>query len=180
MERDTAPSRPAGRGKGAGTLFLADLPSPGGPFVPVRPLGAAGSRGAGAQAPGWRRDGSIVALAPAKRDAPPVLQQVDVTGRQSDVAILDGLPTSGAVYSARWDVARAQALIAVTRSAGVPSGTDYWLVRFGAGGASTPTAAVGAGRVAGLSGAASGGRPDASIVGLDDPFSHHAPPTQGS
>ena len=100
-------------------LFTAELSQPLG-----RPLGDATGH-----APAWRSDGSIVALARAKRDGPPLLRAVAPSGESRDLAELP-LPAA-ATFAARWDVAHGQAIVALRGAAGLGASTpDYWRVRF--------------------------------------------------
>ncbi len=81
------------------------------------------------QSPAWRTDGSLVALTRPKSDGPLVLRSVDARGTTHD---LGSLPVTAAAYAARWDIAHAQALVAVRADASLgASRPDYWLVRFG-------------------------------------------------
>jgi Tol biopolymer transport system component len=107
------------RGSPPLTLYLADL------------NGATSRRltDAPGQSPTWRRDGSIVALDRPKWDGEILLRAVDPTG---DARELGPLPVEAApTYAVRWDVAHAQAIVAVRRAGTVgASGPSYWLVRF--------------------------------------------------
>jgi hypothetical protein len=128
-----APGRPGpsdllaglGHSLAAPDLYVAELPASAGPFPTVRRLGPSGA------APGWRLDGSLVALSPQRRGAPPVLRRLDPTGRELALVNLDPLPAGA--YRARWDELRPQGLIAArTGGPPAPAGqTEYWLVRFG-------------------------------------------------
>jgi hypothetical protein len=90
----------------------------------VQRLGAAEG-----QSPAWRADGTIVALARPKLTGPLTLREVGANG---EVRALGELPFKAAsTYAARWDVAHAQAIVAVRGSSN--SGAtrpDYWLVRY--------------------------------------------------
>jgi hypothetical protein len=81
------------------------------------------------QSPGWRADGSLVTLARPKSDRPLVLRVVSPDGATADIAELP--VNAAAVYAARWDLERAQAIVAVRGAAGFgATQPDFWLVRF--------------------------------------------------
>jgi dipeptidyl aminopeptidase/acylaminoacyl peptidase len=81
------------------------------------------------QSPAWRRDGLIVALARPNGSGPLVLRSVDSQGESRDGGSLPLEPAN--TVAARWDLARAQALVVVRGPNGFGgSQTDHWLVRF--------------------------------------------------
>jgi hypothetical protein len=83
--------------------------------------------------PAWRPDGSVVALQRPSRFGPTVLRTRDPDGRLREVAALPVLPMrAGATFAVRWDLAHAQAIVAVGGSSavGVAGRPEYWLVRF--------------------------------------------------
>ena len=84
---------------------------------------------AGGQSPAWRDDGSIVLLARPKLGGPLALRSVELDGSVRD---LGELPfKAGPTYAARWDVAHAQAIVAVRGAASTGANRpDYWLVRY--------------------------------------------------
>jgi len=86
------------------------------------------------QSPAWRRDGSVVALARPNGSGPLVLRIVDPQGESRDA---EPLPLEAAnTFAARWDLAHAQAIVAVRSTNGFGgSQTDHWLVRFREGAA---------------------------------------------
>ncbi len=100
-------------------LYVADLSSP-----QPQPLGKAEGH-----FPAWRADGAVVVLSQPKGNGPLVVGLVDAQGGTGTLSTLPIDP--GAGYAARWDLAHAQALIAIRNSSpiGGPR-TDYWLVRF--------------------------------------------------
>lgn len=81
------------------------------------------------QSPAWRTDSSIVALARPKLAGPLALREVHASGEARDLGELSfrAAPT----YAARWDVAHAQAIVAVrgTSNSGATR-PEYWLVRY--------------------------------------------------
>ena len=81
------------------------------------------------QSPTWREDGSIVMLARPKFGRPLTLRSVEMDGSIHD---LGELPLkAGPTYAARWDVAHAQAIVAVRSAASTGANRpDYWLVRY--------------------------------------------------
>ena len=81
------------------------------------------------QSPTWRDDGSIVMLARPKFGGPLTLRSVETDGSVHD---LGELPVkAGPTYAARWDVAHAQAIVAVRSAASTGANRpDYWLVRY--------------------------------------------------
>jgi hypothetical protein len=85
------------------------------------------------QFPAWRGDGTIVALARPSGSGPLVVRVVDPAGKSRDQS---PLPLEAAnTFAARWDVAHAQAIVAVRSTTGLgASQTDYWRVRFQAEG----------------------------------------------
>lgn len=117
---------PFGGGKPSGTLFLAG---------PAHPAGMRLAEAAGATAPVWRPDGSVLALTrTTKDDARIELRGVELPSGRTTV--LDTLPvkTAGAAFAARWDTAHTQLLLAQRGSGTSPTGAatpEYWLVRFG-------------------------------------------------
>lgn len=83
---------------------------------------------ASGQAPVWRTDGSILALARGQ-GGNLVLRQVETGREPRDLAELPVRASSA--FAARWDAAHAQAIIAMPGAATLgASQTDYWLVRF--------------------------------------------------
>jgi hypothetical protein len=81
------------------------------------------------QSPTWRDDGSIAMLARPKFGGPLVLRSAEPDGK---VRELGELPLkAGPTYAARWDVAQAQAIIAVRSAARTGANRpEYWLVRY--------------------------------------------------
>lgn len=81
------------------------------------------------QSPSWREDGSIVMLARPKLGGPLALRSVEADGSIRD---LGDLPfKAGPTYAARWDVAHAQAIVAVRGAASTGANKpEYWLVRY--------------------------------------------------
>lgn len=81
------------------------------------------------QAPAWRDDGSLLVFARPKSDGPLALRTVDPTGQTTDVAQVPiRVPAS---YAARWDVGRAQAILAYRNTADLGSpGPEFWWVHF--------------------------------------------------
>jgi len=80
------------------------------------------------QFPVWRSDGSVLVLARSSSGRL-VLRQVAPSGESHDAAEL----SLGALtrFAVRWNVAHAQALIALPGSASLgPSQPEHWLVRF--------------------------------------------------
>src|SRR5581483_2217222 len=81
------------------------------------------------QAPVWRPDGVIYALARPRGDGPLVLRDVDPKGPTRDLGDLP-LKTSSS-FAARWDAPHAQALIATRGAAGLETDRpEYWLLQF--------------------------------------------------
>jgi hypothetical protein len=133
-------TRPTGRPAGppgplAGLTRPDDLPElyvaglSGGPGAPpaLRRLGQTGA------APGWRPDGSLLALTRQRRGAPPALRRASAAGQELAVLPLTALP-EGATYHARWDAGRPQGVVAAApeaRDPVAPAPVEYWLVRFG-------------------------------------------------
>lgn len=118
-----AQDRPAANGwlfgaKPSTALFAAEAAQP----LPRSVPGASG------QAPVWRPDGSILVLARGQ-GGNLVLRQVETGAELRDVA---ELPVhAGSAFAARWDPARAQAIVAVPGAATLGAAQpDYWLVRF--------------------------------------------------
>jgi hypothetical protein len=108
-------------------LYVAGLS--GGPGAPpaLRRLGQTGA------APGWRPDGSLLALTRQRRGAPPALRRASAAGQELAVLPLAALP-EGATYHARWDTGRPQGVVAAAPEARdplAPAPVEYWLVRFG-------------------------------------------------
>jgi Tol biopolymer transport system component len=81
------------------------------------------------QSPSWREDGSVAMLARPKFGGPLTLRTMDPDGSVRD---LGELPVKAApTYAARWDIAHAQAIVAVRGAASTGANRpDYWLVRF--------------------------------------------------
>jgi dipeptidyl aminopeptidase/acylaminoacyl peptidase len=81
------------------------------------------------QSPTWRDDASIAMLARPKFGGPLVLRSAAPDGNVHD---LSELPLrAGPTYAARWDVAHAQAIIAVRSAASTGANRpEYWLVRY--------------------------------------------------
>jgi len=80
------------------------------------------------QFPVWRSDGSLLVLA-RPSSGPLVLRQIEPSGKSRDLAELS--LTASSRFAVRWDVAHAQALVALPGSASLgPSLPEYWLVRF--------------------------------------------------
>jgi hypothetical protein len=81
------------------------------------------------QSPAWRGDGSIVMLARPKLAGPLALRSVEPDGSIRD---LGELPfKAGPTYAARWDVAHAQAIVAMRGAASTGANKpEYWLVRY--------------------------------------------------
>ena len=101
----------------AAAIFDATLPGRGG-----RRLGEAEG-----QFPGWRPDGTVVALARAGSSQPLVARQVMLSGETQDVGEMAlRVPASFAV---QWDVAHAQAILVIEGAGNLGSGQpEYWLV----------------------------------------------------
>jgi hypothetical protein len=79
------------------------------------------------EAPGWRGDGLLLALARPRRSGQPILRAFDprAGGEPQDLGTLPqpiGMPDG-----VRWDLPRGQALVAVRGGAG-GNGFDLWLV----------------------------------------------------
>ena len=82
------------------------------------------------QSPIWFPDGSVVGLGKGKGNQSIVLRHIS-----GDQPALDGPPLpvkSGSAYGAKWDIAHAQAIIAVRGDGlGLSGDTDqYWLAQF--------------------------------------------------
>src|SRR5262249_17320658 len=79
------------------------------------------------QSPAWRGDGTIVALARPSGSGPLVVRVVDPAGESRDQSPL--LLEAASTFAARWDLAHAQAIVAVRSTSGFgASQTDYWRV----------------------------------------------------
>ena len=103
----------------ASVLFTSELAQP----ISQRVGSAEG------QSPAWRSDGSIVALARPADSGSLTLRLVDPGSETRDLAELP--IKAGSAFVARWDIAHAQAIVAVRGSANLGmSQPEYWLVRF--------------------------------------------------
>jgi hypothetical protein len=128
--------------------LFTDGPGIGPHGAPARRRLGAASGGAAAlgQWPGWRSDGSLVVLARPSGSGPLVVRSTHpgdggdggaargAASETHDLAPLTALPASITGYAATWDVAHAQALLALRSTTGSGTGAagrlDYWLVRF--------------------------------------------------
>jgi Tol biopolymer transport system component len=91
------------------------------PWTQSRRLGTAGGN-----APVWRADGSLLALAQTNSSGPQRVQTVDPgSGAVTPVGTLP-LPTAS-TYAVRWDAAHGQALLAQRSTGGA---TVFWLLSF--------------------------------------------------
>jgi hypothetical protein len=100
-------------------LFLDD-----GTGNPSRQLGSVDE-----QAPVWWDADSIAVLLQPRHDGPLTLSVVDLTGTSRMLGLIP-LSPQGPI-SARWDLTRAQAILAVPTTSGIgSSGREYWLVRW--------------------------------------------------
>jgi hypothetical protein len=98
----------------------------------ARPVGRRLGEAEG-QAPFWRGDGTLLAVARPDGDGPLRLRAVGPDGPSRDVGDL-GLKTPTA-FALRWDAARAQAIVAARPAATLGFGRpDYWLLRYRAEG----------------------------------------------
>jgi hypothetical protein len=81
-----------------------------------------------AQAPAWRDDGALLALARRASDSALTLHQID---GESFEDLLQLPVRSAGAYAARWDLPRAQAIVATRGPASLgATRPEYWWVRF--------------------------------------------------
>lgn len=82
---------------------------------------------AGGQSPTWRDSGETIALLRTGAGKPLVFRTVGLAGTVHDVGVV---PLPGDEFAVRWDVARAQALIAIPDPSGFSSHHTLWLARW--------------------------------------------------
>ncbi len=79
------------------------------------------------QSPAWRDSGEIIALLRTGASKPLVLRTVDSGGTARDAGVV---PLEADAFAVRWDVAHAQALVAIPDPSGFSSHQTLWLARW--------------------------------------------------